>query len=253
MYVPAPQEPVKRSRAARLLKITTAGRGLGGYGIAPVVVGSIASLATGGRVLGISFKTPSEKRAAKVLGGVVNSANAGNLNAVAILDSRRYIGIAKERAVWSGGFNRVSSSVRAAYDPMAAALKAGIPASAQSGPEAAAQWALSNPRMASAAPSAPAVAPAAPPPITTAPAAPSTTVITPSGPVVTPSQPASLPVASLPGGTETSYLPSVPELPGAMPSEAPVSAPPAERGGGNKTLLLLGAAAAAAFFLSKRR
>lgn len=108
-----------------------------GLGVAPIVAG-IATKVFGG----ISFKTPSEKRAAKVIGPVIAAANQGNLRAVAILDSRRDLGIAKERAVWANGFSKVSPSVLAVYGPQRAAIVAAIPASAKSGPEAAASWAL---------------------------------------------------------------------------------------------------------------
>lgn len=88
--------------------------------------------------------TPSEKRAANVIGGVVESANGGNLVAVAVLDARKDIGIAKERAVWAGGFGKVSAAVLASYSPRRNALIAAIPASAQASPEAAAAYAVSN-------------------------------------------------------------------------------------------------------------
>lgn len=94
--------------------------------------------------VGISFTTPSEKRAANVIGPVVASANNGNLNAVAILDSRRSLGIVDERAVWAKGFNQVLPAIRAVYDPQRNALVASIPASAQKSPEAAASWALNT-------------------------------------------------------------------------------------------------------------
>lgn len=93
----------------------------------------------------ISFKTPSDKRAERVLGGVVSAANSGNLNAVAILDTRRNIGIAAERAVWAKGYAQLSSAVLAAYTPNRAAIIAAIPASAQKSPEAAAAWATGTP------------------------------------------------------------------------------------------------------------
>lgn len=119
-----------------------------GLGIAPVVAG-IAAKAFGG----ISFKTPSEKRAAKVVPAVVAAANQGNLRAVAILDTRRVpngmpgvnVGVAKERAVWQSGFARVSPSVLAVYGPQRSAIISAIPVSVQSGPEAAASWALQTP------------------------------------------------------------------------------------------------------------
>lgn len=90
---------------------------------------------------GVSFKTPSEKRAAKVIPGVVSAANAGTMAAVAILDTRRNIGIAKERAEWAKGFAQVSASVLAAYTPNRAKWVDSIPSSAQAGPEAAASYA----------------------------------------------------------------------------------------------------------------
>lgn len=93
----------------------------------------------------ISFGTPSATRARNVIGPVIQAANAGNLNAVAILDSRRSIGIDSERAVWSNGFAQVSPNVLAVYSPHRADLIAAIPESAQSGPEAAASWALQSP------------------------------------------------------------------------------------------------------------
>jgi hypothetical protein len=105
-----------------------------------------AAVTTVGSLVGISFKQPSEKRAAAVLPGVVQSANSGNLLAVGILDTRRSIGISAERAVWAGGFGQVSASVLEVYNrPDVRAKVVGmIPASAQSSPEAAANYATSN-------------------------------------------------------------------------------------------------------------
>jgi len=97
--------------------------------------------------LSLSLKTPSEKRAAAVMGPVVAAANGGNLNAVAILDTRRSIGIGAERAVWSSGYNQVLGSVLQTYLPQRGTIVASIPASAQSSPEAAASWALNTPQV----------------------------------------------------------------------------------------------------------
>lgn len=108
-------------------------------GIAPLAIAAKAVSI----IPGISFKTPSEKRARKVIPGVVASANNGNLVAVAVMDNRRRIGgagIAKERAEWQKGFDSVVQSVRAVYDPIANRVLASIP-SGYKGPEEAAQYA----------------------------------------------------------------------------------------------------------------
>lgn len=94
----------------------------------------------------VSLKKPSEKKARDVIPGVVGSANGGNLSAVAILDTRRNIGIAKERAEWAKGFSQVSQSVLAVYGPIASRVRGSIPVSAQKGPKEAAAWALANPQ-----------------------------------------------------------------------------------------------------------
>jgi hypothetical protein len=78
----------------------------------PLVLGGIGQKIIGG----ISFKEPSEKKAAKVVPQVVNSALGGNLLAIAVLDIRRtpgsfgQAGIVKERNVWNGGYNQVAAS-----------------------------------------------------------------------------------------------------------------------------------------------
>jgi hypothetical protein len=93
----------------------------------------------------ITLKEPSEKRAAKVLPQVVQSALSGNLIAVAVLFSRTTFGISAERAVWQGGYNQVAAQrpdVVAQYQARAASLI--VPAAAQSSPEAAAQYAVAN-------------------------------------------------------------------------------------------------------------
>jgi hypothetical protein len=90
----------------------------------------------------VSLKTPSEKRARKVIPAVVASANSGNMAAVAILDSRRTrAGIQKERNEWSHGFDQVAASVLAKYTPDRLKYIAAIPPDAQASPEAAASYA----------------------------------------------------------------------------------------------------------------
>src|SRR4051812_9803241 len=94
------------------------------------------------KALGISFKTPSEKRARKVMGAVVAAANNGSMKAVAILDTRRTrAGIEKERAEWRNGFAKVSPGIIATYNVNRVAYVNAIPESAQASPEAAAQYA----------------------------------------------------------------------------------------------------------------
>lgn len=109
-------------------------------------LGAVTSIASsvGLSIPGVSFATPSEKRAAKVLPSVVQSALTGNLTAFKCLDERRTIGIAKERAVWVGGYNQVVTQrpdLIAIYNQH----KDKIPALNHSSPEAAAQSALANP------------------------------------------------------------------------------------------------------------
>lgn len=109
------------------------------------MLGAVTSLATT-IVPGIhiSFAQPSEQRAAKVLPSVVQSALSGNLTAFRCLDERRTIGIAKERAVWVGGYNQVVSQrpeLLTAYNQ----YKDKVPAVNNANPEAAAASALANP------------------------------------------------------------------------------------------------------------
>lgn len=94
--------------------------------------------------LHVSLKTPSEKRAARVVPDIVASANQGNFRAVAILDSRQFIGISKERAVWAHGYAQVAPQIIAAYTPNRSKYIGAIPSTAQAGPEAAASYALSK-------------------------------------------------------------------------------------------------------------
>lgn len=100
----------------------------------PVVAGAAKIISS---KIHISFKTPSEKRAAKVLPGVVAAAMGGNLLAVKVLDTRRFLGIQKERDVWASGYNQVAQArpdLISAYE----AHKDSLGAIDQSGPEAAA-------------------------------------------------------------------------------------------------------------------
>ncbi len=94
--------------------------------------------------ISVSLKTPSETRAARVLPGVVSNANGGNLVGVAILDTRRSIGIAKENEVWAGGYAQVSASVLSDYLPLRSRVIATIPPTAQASPEDAAKYVANN-------------------------------------------------------------------------------------------------------------
>jgi hypothetical protein len=86
----------------------------------------------------ISLKTPSEARAASVIPDVVKAANAGNMLAVKVLDERRTIGIAAERAEWVKGYAQVTPAMIQKYNT----VKSTLPAADHTGPEAAAGWAL---------------------------------------------------------------------------------------------------------------
>jgi hypothetical protein len=92
----------------------------------------------------ISFAKPSEQRAAAVLPSVVQSALSGNLTALKCLDERRTIGIAKEQAVWAGGYQQVVTQ-RPELLQLYNQNKARIPAVNESSPETAAASALANP------------------------------------------------------------------------------------------------------------
>jgi hypothetical protein len=74
------------------------------------VLGGIPGL--GG--LGGRFRAPSEKRAKRVVGPVVASANAGNLTAVKAIEHRSQpgFGIAKERAVWQAAWTQVPKKLK---------------------------------------------------------------------------------------------------------------------------------------------
>lgn len=91
------------------------------------------------------LKTPSEKRAAKIVPQILTAANTGNMNAVAILDVRRSIGISKERAVWSAAYNQINPAILAKYAAQRDKVIASIPPGANANPESAAEWALNTP------------------------------------------------------------------------------------------------------------
>lgn len=119
------------------------------------MLGAVTSIASGVTSIasgfGVSFKTPSDKRAAKVLPSVVQSALAGNLTALRCLDERRgppgpptQVGVAAERAVWAGGYSQVVTQ-RPDLLTLYNANKGNIPAINHSSPEAAAASALAQP------------------------------------------------------------------------------------------------------------
>jgi hypothetical protein len=101
----------------------------------------------------INLKTPSEKRAAAVMPQVVESALAGNLVAVRVLDERREaptfsapFGIAAERKVWSGGYQQVASAKPNIINDYARERQAGrVPIPDHQSPESAAGYALAHP------------------------------------------------------------------------------------------------------------
>lgn len=146
-----PQNPVRKNALGRYAPEGTAHARhyeSAGLGLAPMILATAlpAVKSVVSRVVPkVSFATPSGKRASGVVGRVIQAANAGNLNAVAILDSRRNIGIAAERAVWANGFAQVSPAVLSVYAPHRNDLILAIPESAQASPEAAASWALQSP------------------------------------------------------------------------------------------------------------
>lgn len=146
-----PQNPVRLNALGRYASETnTHGRHYesSGLGLAPMILATalpVVKSAVSKVVPKVSFATPSDKRASGVVGQVVQAANAGNLNAVVILDSRRNIGVAAERAVWAKGFVQVSPAVLSVYAPHRNDLISAIPESAQASPEAAASWALQSP------------------------------------------------------------------------------------------------------------
>jgi len=98
--------------------------------------------------LGKRFKTPSEKRARKVIPPLVSAANLGNMRAVAVIDVRRGSGISKERAEWVKAYGQINATALAAYAPQRSKLLAEMPTSAgiNGGTiEGGAEWALNTP------------------------------------------------------------------------------------------------------------
>lgn len=191
-----------------------------GIGIAPLAVAAIAK-----RVLRISFKKPSGKRAAAVIGGVINSALGGNLTAVKCLWERRNIaGIAKERAVWASGLNKVTSQKPELITLMTRYFSL-IPAIDHSSPESAARTAIER---VYTGPQPGSMLPGQPGPIS---------VITPVGPSVpTPGAPGTisiLPPYTPPwfGPPTTGPAPVGPPVPGYPEIPAEPTVPPVAQAG----------------------
>lgn len=74
---------------------------------APAIVAAVAE-----KIGGKLFKTPSEKRAAKVAGSLVASAVSGNLTAAKAIEERQEFGIAKERSVWRSAWAQVPAKIK---------------------------------------------------------------------------------------------------------------------------------------------
>lgn len=111
------------------------------------MLGAVTSIATATGV-SISLKPTSQSRASKVIGGVIQSALAGNLTALKCLDERQRIGIAAERAVWQAGYQQVVTTkpeLLGQYN----SNKSRIPPIVHTNPESAAASALANPYSAS--------------------------------------------------------------------------------------------------------
>jgi len=105
--------------------------------------------------LHFSFAKPSDKRAAAVMGGVIQSALTGNLTALKCLDERRTkpsftapIGISSERAVWEQGYQQAVTT-KPELVAQYSANRSRIPAIDHSSPETAAASALARPFSAS--------------------------------------------------------------------------------------------------------
>lgn len=105
--------------------------------------------------VGFSLAKPSDKRAAAVMGGVIQSALTGNLTAVKCLDERRTspsftapFGISSERAVWNSGYQQVVTT-KPELVAQYSANRSKIPAIDHTNPETAAASALARPFSAS--------------------------------------------------------------------------------------------------------
>jgi len=103
----------------------------------PAAVSLIAAKIPG---LGGLLKTPSEKRAAKVVGAVVASAVSGNLTAAKAIMERTDLGIRKERAVWNAAWAQVPKKIKDLLKKYAEL----VPGVDHSNPESAAESALSR-------------------------------------------------------------------------------------------------------------
>jgi hypothetical protein len=216
MYVPAAPPPVKGK-----------GKRPSGLGALPI----LAVSAGAGILKGIT-KTPSEKRAAKVLPAVVASAMGGNLTALKAMKDRSTFGISKERAVWLGGYNKVASARPDLVAALAANLRF-IPRIDNSTPESAASSAIANAYFAPAGTPKPTqgTTPAAPgaPGAGAGPGPTSVTTQGPSGPIVTMQPPPVLTYQppdggfQIPGATPTAGLDNqgnAPTPPGDVPVES---------------------------------
>lgn len=108
----------------------------------PAVAGLLGSGLLG--KLGGRFRAPSDKRAAKLAGAVVQAANAGNLTAAAgLIERPNFAGIQKEKAVWRAAAAQVAPNIVAA----AARYAQLIPKPDHSSPEAFAASVLAAPIM----------------------------------------------------------------------------------------------------------
>lgn len=157
-------------------------------GIAPIAVaGGVARLATGGRVLGISFKGPAHKRAAKQAPALYQRAIAGDNAALAELERlSRQAATSKAKAIFRQWYDKAVAAGAGKVQATAPAPAAGQPA------------------MAPPAPAPPSPSGVTPPTVPTI------------GPIT----------VTLPGASSPQYLPAPPStLPGGespVPTEAPM-------------------------------
>jgi hypothetical protein len=106
-----------------------------------VAVGGALKVASGVvDIVGAFGKTPSEKRAGKVVGGVLSSALQGNLTAVKCIRDRTTFGISAERAVWNTALQQIPRELL----DQAVKYAAQIPAVDHSTPESAASTAIAR-------------------------------------------------------------------------------------------------------------